>query len=36
VNENGEKVDAARHPKEHVVIDSPIKLNKYDMIRLVR
>ena len=36
VNENGEEVDAARHPKEHVIIDSPIKLNKYDMIRLVR
>jgi putative protease len=36
VNENGEEVDAARHPKEHVVIDSPIKLSKYDMIRLVR
>ena len=36
VNENGEEVDAARHPKEHVIIHSPIKLNKYDMIRLVR
>lgn len=36
VNENGEEVDAARHPKEHVYIHSPIKLSKYDMIRLVR
>ena len=36
VNENGEEVDAARHPKEHVYIYSPIKLSKYDMIRLVR
>ena len=36
VNENGEEVDAARHPKEHVYIQSPIKLSKYDMIRLVR
>jgi putative protease len=36
VNVNGEEVDAARHPKEHVYIYSPIKLSKYDMIRLVR
>ena len=36
VNGNGEEVDAARHPKEHVYIHSPIKLHKYDMIRLVR
>ena len=36
VNEKGEEVDAARHPKEHVYIHSPIKLSKYDMIRLVR
>ena len=36
VNEKGEEVDAARHPKELVYIDSPIKLEKYDMIRLVR
>ena len=36
INENGEEVDAARHPKEHVYIYSPIKLSKYDMIRLVR
>ena len=36
INENGEEVDAARHPKEHVYIQSPIKLSKYDMIRLVR
>ena len=36
VNEKGETVDAARHPKEHVYIYSPIKLSKYDMIRLVR
>ncbi len=35
-NEKGEEVDAARHPKEHVYIHSPIKLSKYDMIRLVR
>lgn len=36
VNEKGEEVDAARHPKEHVYIHSPIKLSKYDMIRLVK
>jgi putative protease len=36
INERGESVDAARHPKEHVYIYSPIKLTKYDMIRLVR
>ena len=36
VNEKGETVDAARHPKEHVYIYSPVKLSKYDMIRLVR
>ena len=36
INEKGEEVDAARHPKEHVYIHSPIKLSKYDMIRLVR
>lgn len=36
INERGDVVDAARHPKEHVYIYSPIKLTKYDMIRLVR
>ena len=36
VNEKGELVDAARHPKEHVTIISPIKLAKFDMIRLVK
>ena len=36
INEKGEEVDAARHPKEHVYISSPIKLSKYDMIRLVK
>ena len=36
INSDGVEVDAARHPKEIVKIKSPIKLNKYDMIRLVR
>ena len=36
VNDKGEEVDAARHPKELVYIDSDIKLEKFDMIRLVR
>ena len=36
INDKGEEVDAARHPKELVYIDSPIKLEKYDMIRLIR
>lgn len=36
INAFGEEVDAARHPKEHVKITCPIKLMKYDMIRLVR
>lgn len=35
-NEKGEEVDAARHPKEHVYIISPIMLSKFDMIRLVK
>jgi putative protease len=36
INSDGVEVDAARHPKELVQIDSPIKLSPYDMIRLVR
>ena len=36
INSEGLEVDAARHPKEIVKIKSPIKLSKYDMIRLVR
>lgn len=36
VNDKGLEVDAARHPKEHVYIYCPIKLKKYDMLRLVR
>ena len=36
INSDGAEVDAARHPKEIVKIKSPIKLSKYDMIRLVR
>ena len=36
INSEGLEVDAARHPKEIVKIQSPIKLSKYDMIRLVR
>ena len=36
VNEKGDEVDAARHPKEHVYIHPEIKLSKYDMLRLVR
>lgn len=36
INAQGEEVDAARHPKEHVTIKSPIKLAKFDMIRLVK
>jgi len=35
INEEGLVVDAARHPKELVYIDSPIKLTPYDMLRLV-
>lgn len=36
VNDKGEEVDAARHPKEHVYISCPFKLTKYDMLRLVK
>ena len=36
INSDGLEVDAARHPKEIVYVNSPIKLEKFDMIRLVR
>ena len=36
INSDGLEVDAARHPKEIVRVTCPLKLAKYDMIRLVR
>lgn len=36
LNVDGEELDAARHPKQHVRIISPIKLEKYDMLRLIK
>ena len=36
INSDGVEVDAARHPKEIVKVSCPLKLHKYDMIRLVR
>ena len=35
INEKGEEVDAARHPREVVEIDCPFELKPYDMLRLV-
>ena len=34
LDENNNNVDAARHPKEILKFKCPIKLNKYDMMRL--
>ena len=34
INEKGETVDAARHAQEIVYIKTPVKLAKYDMLRL--
>ena len=36
LNEDNEELDAARHPKQLVYITCPFKLEKYDMLRLVR
>jgi len=35
INDKGESVDAARHPRSIVMIDSPYELHEYDMLRIV-